>query len=82
MADFQWVESDSSYEVLTPDEFLTLLDDAAPGLVADVTIQMCHHWFDLKREAELPRKLKAAGCPVFAERVRRHLLRNAHRLPR
>ena len=81
VADFAWDENESPYEVLTPDEFLLLVDDAAPELVPEVTVKMCHYWFRRQAEANLPRKLKDAGCPGFAERVRRHLHANQDKLP-
>lgn len=79
-ADFIWNENESPYEVLKPDEFLLLIDDAAPELLAEVTMSMCRYWFRRSGAANLPKKLKDAGCPRFAERVRGHLLANAHRL--
>ena len=79
-ADFVWDENESVYEVLTPDEFLMLLDEAAPELVAEVAVRMCRYWFKRSGDANLPKKLKDAGCPKFAERVRRHLHANADRL--
>lgn len=80
VADFVWYENESPYEVLTPDEFLVLVDEAAPELVAEVAVKMCSYWFKRSGDANLPKKLKDAGCPKFAERVRRHLLANAGKL--
>lgn len=76
-ADFIWNENESPYEVLKPDEFLLLIDDAAPELLAEVTMSMCRYWFRRSGAANLPKKLKDAGCPRFAERIRGHLLANA-----
>lgn len=80
VADFVWDENESPYEVLTPDEFLLLVDDSAPELVAEAAVQMCTYWVKRTGEANLPKELKDAGCPNFAERVRRHLLANADKL--
>ena len=73
-SDFVWDENTSPYEVMHPDDFLVLVDDSAPHLVADVIDQMCAHWLKRQGDADLPKWLRAAGCPRFAERVRRHLL--------
>lgn len=64
------------YEVLTPDEFLVLLDDAAPQLVASVTREMRDYWIARTGEADLPRALERERCPEFARRVRLHLQRD------
>jgi hypothetical protein len=67
--------------VLTADEFLLLVGDSAPELVAEVAVSMCRYWFKRSGDANLPKKLKDAGCRLFAERVRAHLLANADKLP-
>lgn len=61
------------YEVLTPDEFLTLVDDSSPSLVHLAVRDQTEYWVKRRGEADLPASLRAAGCPSFAERVRRHL---------
>lgn len=38
-ADFAWDDNESPYEVVSPDEFLVLVDDAAPELVAEVALR-------------------------------------------
>lgn len=78
--DFAWDENEPPYEVLTPDEFLVLIDDSAPELVAEVTVTMCRYWLNRSAEADLPKKLKGAGCPNFAERIRSHLHASADKL--
>lgn len=70
-------DDESPYEVYTPDEFLTLVDDSAPHLVLSVTRQQVAYWA-ARRANGAPRKsldqaLVDAGCPEFAGRVRRHL---------
>jgi hypothetical protein len=79
VADFVWDENTSPYEVFHPDDFFVLIDDVAPERVAQAVIANCRYWFDKDGEAGLPTRLKAAGCPDFAERVRRHLLGSAGR---
>lgn len=71
--DFVWDENTSPYELMFPDDFLILVDDSAPGLVAEVVTRMCAYWVGRDGEADLPGRLTAAGCPNFAERVLAHL---------
>lgn len=71
--DFRWDENSSPYEVVHPDEFLTLVDDSAPALVRRATQDMVGYWFGKRQSAELPQHLLKADCPGFAERVRQHL---------
>ena len=71
--DFVWDENTSPYDLLHPDDFLVLVDDADPLLVAEVTGRMCDHWMSRRGEANLPAALSAAGCPRFAQRVLDHL---------
>jgi len=61
------------YEVHTPDSFFTLIDDSSPLKVRAVTEQQLQYFLRRDTEADLPGRLKAAGCPTFAERVRLHL---------
>lgn len=77
IADYEWNENESTYEVVHPDEFLVLVDDAVPRLVGVVVEQMQRYWFERRGESNLPMHLRTADCPEFAERVRRHLLRQA-----
>lgn len=74
VVDFVWDKNSSRYEVMDPDSFLTLVDDANPNLVAEVAVRMCRYWVNRSEEADLPRRLRDAGCPQFADRVRKHLL--------
>lgn len=67
---------DLSYEIYEPDDFLLLVDDAAPQAVRAVTeSQLCY--FHKKSSADdgidLPHHLRKAGAPEFATRVRGHL---------
>lgn len=71
--DFEWDENTSPYEVMHPDDFLVLVDDSIPGLVADALGSMCAYWVDRSGEADLPARLDGANCPAFADRVRLHL---------
>ncbi|WP_046529471.1 PIN domain-containing protein [Cellulomonas sp. FA1] len=72
--DFVWDDSASPYEVMHPDDFLVLVDDSCPSLVATVAAQMARYWYDRFGEADVPARLRSAQCPQFAERVRRHLI--------
>lgn len=72
---FVWNENTSPYEVMHPDDFLLLVDDSNPELVAEVVGRMCAYWLDRSGEADLPSRLRRADCPKFADRVRKHLHR-------
>lgn len=71
--DFAWDENLSPYEVMHPDDFLVLVDDSMPELVASVVERMCAFWVGRCGEADLPAHLRAADCPQFADRVTSHL---------
>lgn len=53
------------FEICTPDEFLCLMDDAAPAAVREVARR--------RAAGPLADALLAAGCPAFAERVASYL---------
>lgn len=82
VGDFAWDDNESRYEALTPDEFLVLVDDAIPEVVAEVAVRMCTYWVRRNGEAHLPHRLRDAGCPKFAAIVRLHLIDNADQLKR
>ncbi|GAA5068195.1 PIN domain-containing protein [Nocardia callitridis] len=67
---------DLPYEIYTADEFFELVDDSAPRVVRAVTAEhlIYHVRRSHDRSTSLPDRLKAAGAPAFAERVRKHLL--------
>lgn len=73
--DFQWVGDSSPFEVMHPDTCLQLVNDSHPRHVAAATAAMMRYWFDQRGEADLPSQLRTAGCPAFAESVRKHLQR-------
>lgn len=60
------------YDVVTADEFFVLLDDASPDNVREAVARQMRYWCGKREEALLPEHLEKAGCPLFAERVRRH----------
>lgn len=67
---------DLIYEIYQADDFLILVDDAAPQAVRAVTEkQLCHYHGKPSGggEVDLPSRLKKAGAPLFAARVRDHL---------
>lgn len=76
---FVWDDNTSPYEVMHPDDFFVLVDLSAPALVAEATRRMCAHWLARSGEADLPARLRAAGCPQFADRVRDHVFRQLDR---
>lgn len=61
------------YEVHSPDSFLILVDDSAPRHVRAVTAKQEGYWARKPRAKTLVEALQAAGCPVFAQRVLKHL---------
>ncbi len=66
------------YEVYHPDDFLLLVDDAnAEGVFKVSEQQLCYfHGKSSSTEGvDLPLRLKNAGAPLFAARVRSHLQR-------
>lgn len=73
VADFDWDDNQSEYDVMAPDDFLVLLDDSHPHLVYEAAEQMCRYWLARDGEADLPRRLRQANCPGFAQRVQAHL---------
>ncbi|ADX75274.1 hypothetical protein Asphe3_42090 (plasmid) [Pseudarthrobacter phenanthrenivorans Sphe3] len=67
---------DLPYEIYEPDDFLILVDDAAPQAVRAVTeSQLCyfHKKSSPDEGIDLPLRLNKAGAPKFAARVRDHL---------
>jgi len=74
--DFTWDDNTSPYELMSPDDFLVLVDDSAPELVAAVAADMCQYWVDRTGGADPCGALRVAGCPVFADRVLAHLHRH------
>lgn len=67
------VIEDLPYEVHRPDEFFTLTDDSCPHVVREVAVMQTDHFQKRYGSADLCSALRGAGCPDFAERVRRHL---------
>lgn len=68
-----------AYEILSPDEFILLLDDSASQFVSTVTKQQSAYWVKRRPEGKelgamsLESALRKSGCPKFATRVRRHI---------
>ncbi|MDN5795511.1 MAG: hypothetical protein L0H79_07130 [Intrasporangium sp.] len=61
-----------AYEVMFPDEFLVLVDDSMPDVVWEATHNQASYRVARCGECDLPARLRAAGAPRFAERVRVH----------
>lgn len=68
-----------AYEILSPDEFLILLDDSASQFVSSVTKKQSAYRVKSRSENKatggmsLETALRKSGCPNFAVRVRRHI---------
>lgn len=61
-------DDDLPYEIYQPDDFLILVDDAAPKAVRAVTEQQLRHYHQKSSGADgvdLPLRLKNADAPVF-----------------
>lgn len=61
------------YEVYTPDDFFVLSDDSSPDVTRSVAGKQVSYFLRRYGSADVCAGLRAAGCPEFAERVRRHL---------
>jgi hypothetical protein len=61
------------YEIHHPDTFFVLADDSSPRTVQAVTLAQARYWYGKNGEVDLPARLRSAGCPQFADRVRSHL---------
>lgn len=61
------------YEVYRPDAFFELVDDSAPAVVRGVIAKQVAYAIRRRGTADLCSRLRHAGCPGFAERVREHL---------
>ncbi|MCB2412853.1 hypothetical protein LGT39_08340 [Demequina sp. TTPB684] len=64
--------SPALYETISPDEFFVLLDDSSPDLVRTVVKEEMSYFVKRNGDADLPGRLRAAGCPEFAKRVNGH----------
>ena len=62
--------TDDLFEVYHPDDFFLLVADSNPSLVEQVVRLQVNYWRGKSGEADLPRALRNADCPQFAERVR------------
>lgn len=73
----QGLADELPYEVLTPDEFLQLVDDAFPQLVARAVQKQIAYWARRTGDVDLDGSLRKANCPGFAVRVVGHLRQQA-----
>lgn len=64
---------DCPYEVYSADEFLLLVAESDPELVDQVTIQQHCYYSRRGQPFSLPKKLQDAGCPTFADYIRKRL---------
>jgi len=65
------------YDVMQPDEFFVLVDNAAPHVVRAATREQATYWGRRDGDADLPGNLRKAKCPEFAGRVLSHLRASA-----
>lgn len=80
---FKRMSSDATpYEVISADDFLVLVDDSHPQVVAEATRNQLAWWAAQDQKAHLAERLAAAGCPVFADRVAGHIQIQAGTLTR
>ncbi|GAB79190.1 hypothetical protein AUCHE_21_00150 [Austwickia chelonae NBRC 105200] len=71
-------EDSLPYEIWKPDEFFCYVDDCAPSIVCTVTRKQRDYWGKrIPEGTDLPETLTRAGLPLFAERIRKHLLQIA-----
>lgn len=61
------------YEIYTPDEFFILLDQTAPEVVREATMNQLMYFLERSKSVDLPDKLRAAGAPAFASRIAEHM---------
>lgn len=63
-----------SYEILSPDDFFSLVTDSHESAVRLVALKQLAYWSGKKGSTEAPAgiigNLEQAGCPTFAERIR------------
>ncbi|SES10851.1 hypothetical protein [Corynebacterium cystitidis] len=70
---------DFPFEILSSDEFLCLVYESAPELCLQVSHDELRYWQTKKQTdpsiaVNLPKTLRNAGCPIFAEKVRHMVL--------
>ena len=62
------------YEVIRPDDFFAVVDDANPELVAECVEEQIRYWARRSpSDIDLIDPLEQAACPAFAARLRTHL---------
>ncbi|MFL0458744.1 PIN domain-containing protein [Brachybacterium paraconglomeratum] len=74
---------DEYYEIVTPDEFFTLVADSNPACIKPITREQLEYWCRRAERGEsvttqLDDALRAAQCPKFADRVREALQQLAY----
>jgi predicted nucleic acid-binding protein len=66
------IQDSLPYDIYTPDAFFVLADDSWPEVVQAVTDKQHKYWTG-KGTTNITAQLSKAGCPEFADRIRRHL---------
>jgi hypothetical protein len=61
------------YEPQRPDDFFCIVEASSPNVIQKVIVRQMMFWFEKDGAVDLPAALRAAGCPEFADRVRRRV---------
>lgn len=67
------VQDELPYEVHHADDFFCLVDDSSTASAMRATAGQLRYWLERNDSPKLAERLRAAGCPRFAERVEGHL---------
>lgn len=63
------------YDIFTPDDFFTLIQDSSPETVRLVTQDQFQHWSrKCGVRPDLPQRLRDSKCPQFATAVEQHVI--------
>lgn len=66
--------TDEHYEIITPDDFFTLVTDSAdPKMLHPIITEQISYWSPRPDHHQLDEALCRANCPQFAKRVRTEL---------
>lgn len=69
-SDFSESPDDEPYEIHHPDEFFMLVTDSNPASLLTLTQRQIDYWISRGGSCQLDDRLRQAGCPDFADRVR------------
>jgi rRNA-processing protein FCF1 len=60
------------YEVMHPDHFFCLVAESHPQCLQRVVLTQTRYWLQRSDDVNLSQRLRRAGCPEFADKVRAH----------